>query len=74
MAKEREEELNTKIVIPKTASEELYGGKLSLLAPITDTTVASTTADTNTNTNTNTNTTTPDNTVSNDGIKKIITF
>ena len=78
MAKEREEELNTKIVIPKTAAQEMYDGKLSLLAPVSNTLVntslASTTPDTNTNTNTNTNTVAPDNTASNDGIKKIITF
>jgi hypothetical protein len=74
MAKEREEELNTQIVIPKTAAQEMYDGKLSLLAPVSDTLVNASVASTTPDTNTNTIIPTPDNTVSNDGIRKIITF
>jgi len=75
MAKERQEELNTRIVIPKTASEEMYEGKLSLLAPIKETLTNTPEASTSNNINTNTSAVeNNNNTASSDGIKKIITF
>jgi hypothetical protein len=74
MSKAQEDSQKLTIVIPKTASEELYGGSLSLLAPVSNTHVTDATNNVESVVTTGT---TVESTVSgggSDATKKIITF
>ena len=74
MSKAQEDSQKLKIVIPKTASQELYGGSLSLLAPVSNTPVTDATNNVESVVSSGT---TVESTVSGGGsdtTKKIITF
>jgi len=77
MSKAQQDSQNLTIVIPKTASEELYGGSLSLLAPVSNTPVTDASNTSNTSNTAVSTGTTVESTVSGGGLdstKKIITF
>ena len=80
MAKATEEEQKSKIVVPKTASEEMYGGRLSLLAPVNlngggaTEDVKSLVTSSDDTSNESSGTSSSSDTSSSGGTKKIITF